>query len=1147
MEFEEVLEQIIALLQRQGRVSYGALKRRFKLDDAYLEDLKVELIEAQQLAHDENGRILVWAGAPVPTPPPTPEPALQPSHTSQQPDTQDQTPPGEPAHVARRVPEAERRQLTVMFCDLVDSTALAVQLDPEDLREVVRAYQETSAALIQRFGGYIAQYLGDGLLVYFGYPQAHEDDAQRAVRASLGLVTAIAELNARLAQRAGIRLAVRIGIHTGLVVVGEMGGGSRQEQLALGETPNVAARLQGLAAPDTIAISPATFRLIRGYFTCQDLGAHTLKGLAAPLQVYRILGESEMQSRLEVAEASGFTPLVGRESEVALLLERWAQSQEGRGQVVLLRGEAGIGKSRLVEALRERVRREGATRIAFRCSPYYQNSALYPVIDHLQRFLQWQRDATPEAKLDTLKRVLRTYRLPLEDVVPLFAALLSVPLPERYPALHLTPQQQRQKTQEALIAWLLEEAERQPVLAVWEDLHWADPSTLELLGLVLDQAPTARMLTLLTCRPEFRPPWSPQAPVTQVILNRLGHAQIETMIAHLTGGKVLPTAVVQQVVVKTDGIPLFVEELVKMILESGLVREEADRYVLTGPLPPLAIPSTLHDSLMARLDRLSAARDLAQLGAVLGREFAYELLQAVSPLDEPTLQQGLVQLVDAELVYQRGLPPQSRYIFKHALIQEAAYQSLLRSTRQRYHQRTAQVLEAQFPETVETQPELLAHHYTEAGLAEPAIPYWQRAGQYATEHSAHVEAISHLTKGLEVLQALPDTPERTQQELDLQIALGRALIATKGQAAPDVGQVFNRARELCQQVGETRQFFQVLYGLHHFHIVRAELQTARELGEELLTLAQHIQDPTHLLAAHWTLGGALFCLGKFAPAYKHWEQSLSLYDSQQHHTHASLFGWNLGVFGRAWAPHALWALGYPDQALAMSRKALTLAQALSHPFTLAIALAYTAMFHQFRREPRAVHAQAEAAIALCTEQGFAYYLAWGTTMRGWAQVAQSQEEEGLAQMRHGLTALRATGASLRLPYYLALLAEAYGRTGQAAEGLTLLAEALAQAHKAEEAWTEPELHQLKGELLLSLSADNQAEAEGCLHQALAVARRQQAKALELRAAMSLSRLWQQQGKRTEACQLLAEIYGWFTEGFDTADLREARALLEALT
>jgi class 3 adenylate cyclase/predicted ATPase len=1147
MEFEEVLEQTIALLQRQGRVSYGALKRRFKLDDAYLEDLKVELIEAQQLAHDENGRILVWSGGPVSTSPPTPETAPQPSHTSQQPHTQeDQTLPDELAYVARRVPEAERRQLPVMFCDLVDSTALAARLDPEDLREVVRAYQETSAAMIQRFGGYIAQYLGDGLLVYFGYPQAHEDDAQRAVHAGLGLMAAMGELNARLVRHTGVRLAVRIGIHTGLVVVGEMGSGSRQEQLALGETPNVAARIQGLAAPDTIVISPATCRIVRGYFTCQDLGSHTLKGLAAPLQVYRVLGESEAQSRLDVAGATGFTPLVGRESEMALLLERWAQSQEGTGQVVLLLGEAGIGKSRLVEALRERVSGEIATRIAFRCSPYYQNSAFYPVIDHLQRFLQWDRDEAPEAKLDTLERVLRTYRLPLEEVVPLFAALLSVPLPARYLPLNLSPQRQRQRTQEALVAWLLEEAERQPVLAVWEDLHWADPSTLEVLGLVLDQVPTARMLTLLTCRPEFHPPWATHSHLTQITLGRLAHAQVGAMITSLTGSKTLPSEVVEQVVVKTDGVPLFVEELVKMILESGLVREEADYYILTGPLPPLAIPSTLHDSLMARLDRLSTVRALAQLGAVLGREFSYELIQAVAAVDEMTLQQGLAQLVDAELVYQRGLPPRRWYVFKHALIQEAAYQSLLRSTRQQYHQRIAQVLEVQFPETVETQQELLAHHYTEAGLPAQAIPYWQQAGQRASARSAHVEAISHLTKGLEVLKALPDTPERAQRELDLQIALGLALIATKGQAAPEVGHVYNRARELCQQAREASQLFRVLWGLWHFHVVGAELQTVQTLSEELLTLAQHIQNPMYLLGAHWALGGALFCLGEFTPAREQWEQGFALYNPQQHHANAALYGFDLGVFCLCWAPHALWHLGYPDQALAMSREALDLAQKLSHPFSLAVALNYTAMLHQFRREPRAVHEQAEAAIALCTEQRFAYYLAWGTTMQGWAQVAQSQDEEGLAQMRHGLAALRATGASLRLPYYLVLLAEACGQTGQAVEGLTLLAEALAQAHKAGESWTEAELHRLKGDLLLALSPDKHAEAEGCLHQALAVARRQRAKALELRAATSLSRLWQQQGKHVEAQQLLAEIYGWFTEGFDTADLQDAKALLEEL-
>src|SRR5215813_9116873 len=883
MTFEEILDQAIAMLQRRGRLTYGALKRQFSLDDAYLEDLKAELIEGQRLAIDEEGRVLVWTGrADVPSLTTSPPPPLGPLPvTSDVQSSQVPPPPAVPASA-----DAERRQLTVMFCDLVESTALATQLDPEDLREVVRAYQETAAAVIQRFDGHIAQYLGDGLLVYFGYPQAHEDDARRAVRTGLGIVETLGALNARLAPHQGVQLAVRIGIHTGVVVVGEMGGGSRQEQLAMGETPNVAARLQGLAAPDTVVISPTTFRLVRGYFTCQDLGLHSLKGLAAPLQAYRILGESAAQSRLDAAGATGLTPLVGRDSEVALLLERWTQSQDGTGQVVLLRGEAGIGKSRLVEVLREHVISAGATRIMFRCSPYHQHSALYPVIDHLQRFLQWQRDETPEAKFDTLERVLRTYHLPLEEVLPLFAALLSVPLPERYPPLNLTPQRQRQKTHEALVAWLLEEAERQPVLAVWEDLHWADPSTLDVLSLLLDQVSTARMLTLLTCRPEFRPPWATHAPVTQVTLNRLGRVQAEAMLPSLTGEKPLPPEVVEQVIAKTDGVPLFVEELVKMILESGLVQEQVGRYVLTGPLPPLAIPATLHDSLMARLDRLSTARELIQLGAVLGREFAYDLLQAVASVDETTLQQGLARLVEAELVYQRGLPPRSRYIFKHALIQDAAYQSLLKSSRQQYHQRIAQVLEAQFSDTALLQPELVAHHYTEAGLSAQAGLYWQKAGQRAVERSAHLEAIAHLMQGLETLAVLTDTPERSKLELGLQITLGPALMASKGIGAPEVGRAYARARALCRHMSDTTQLFPVLWGLWIFHLARAEYKAAQELTAQLFILAQGVHTPALLLEAHLAQGVTCFWLGELSPARAHFSHSLALYDPQQHRTHA---------------------------------------------------------------------------------------------------------------------------------------------------------------------------------------------------------------------------------------------------------------------
>jgi predicted ATPase len=620
------------------------------------------------------------------------------------------------------------------------------------------------------------------------------------------------------------------------------------------------------------------------------------------------------------------------------------------------------------------------------------------------------------------------------------------------------------------------------------------------------------------------------------------------MLPSLTGAKTLPPEVVEQVIAKTDGVPLFVEELVKMILETGLVREQAGRYVLTGPLPPLAIPSTLHDSLMARLDRLATARELVQLGAVLGREFAYDLLQAVASVDETTLQQGLARLVEAELVYQRGLPPRSRYTFKHALIQDAAYQSLLKSTRQQYHQRIAQVLEAQFSDTALLQPELVAHHYTEAGLSAQAVRYWQKAGQRAVERSAYAEAITHLSKGLEVLQPLSDTPEHLQQELDLQLALGPVLMNTRGAGSPAVEQVYTRARELCQQVGEPRRLFQVLWGLWRFYHNRVEFQTAEELGKQLLTLAQQVQDPALLLEAHHALWPILGSAGDLASAHGHLEQGMALYDPQQHRSHASLYsGHDPGVCCRFHAAWVLWLLGYPDQGLQRSQDALALAQELAQPQSLAIALRWAADLHTHRREGQAVQERAEAVIRLSTEQRFEQELAQGTILWGWALTGQGQGVEGIAAMRQGLAALRATGGELRRPQFLALLAEAYGERGQSEEGLNVLVEALAAVEKTGERYYEAELYRLRGELLLKRSGADEQRVETCFSQALATARLQQAKSLELRAAMSLSRLWQQQGKRAEAHTLLAPIYGWFTEGFDTADLQEAKALLEALT
>ncbi|HEV8718494.1 MAG TPA: adenylate/guanylate cyclase domain-containing protein [Candidatus Binatia bacterium] len=1048
-------------------------------------------------------------------------------------------------------PEAERRQLTVMFCDLVGSTALSEQLDPEELREVVRAYQQASTVVIERYDGQIAQHLGDGLLVYFGYPQAHEDDAQRAVRAGLDLVAAIHQ--ALVLQHHGVQ--IRIGIHTGLVVVGELGSGAKREQLALGETPNLAARIQGLAEPDTVIVSAATHHLLAGLFECQDLGPQTVKGVSAPAQVYRVLSESSARSRLEIDISTGeLTPLVGRAHEVGLVLERWTAAQDGDGQAVLLSGEPGIGKSRLVQEVKEQVGQQGATSLEFRCSPYYQNSAFYPVVTHLQRVLHFERDDTPQVKLDKLQQALARYRFPRTDTLQLLAALLTLPEPPEVLPLSLSPQKQKEKTQDAVVAWLVEEAERHPVYCVWEDLHWADPSTLELLGLLLDQVPTTRLLVLLTARPQFTPPWSSRTHLTPLTLARLPRTQAGEMIEKVTGGKALPAEVQQQIVSKTDGVPLFVEELTKMVLESGLLQESDGHYQVAGPLPPLAIPATLHDSLIARLDRLATVKEVAQLGAVLGREFSYELLRAVAPGDDPSLQQALAKLVEAEVLYQRGLPPQARYVFKHALIQDAAYQSLLKSTRQQYHRQIAQVLEAQFPETTENQQELLAQHYTEAGLSAQAIPYWHRAGQRASQRSANVEAISHLTTGLELLQTLSDTPERAQQELTLQIAVGTPLMATKGFAAPEVERVYARALELCRQVGDTPQLFPALWGSWVFYNIRGELQTSRELAARLLSLAQSAQDAAFLLEAHHALWFTSLLCGELTAAHAHSEQGIVLYERQQHHSLALLYGGHdPGVCCRNVRTLVLWLLGYPDQADQRSQEALTLARELSHAFSLAEALMYATWLFQFRREEPTFHERTEALMVLSEEQGFSYSLAQGTLLRGWVLVGQGQGEEGIAQIRRGLAALQDTGAEVVRPYYLALLAEAYGKVGQTVEGLSALTEALEAVNNNRGArFYEAELYRLKGELTLQ-SKPSQGEsavekdAEECFWDAVEIARRQQAKSLELRATMSLARLWQQQGKKAEARQMLADIYGWFTEGFDTKDLQEAKALLEELT
>jgi predicted ATPase len=896
-------------------------------------------------------------------------------------------------------------------------------------------------------------------------------------------------------------------------------------------------------------ISAATLPLLGGFFACQSLGTHLLKGFAQPLEVSQVLYESMARSRLEAAGTTSLTPLVGREQEVKLLLEGWEQVKDGLGQVVLLSGEAGIGKSRLVQVLKDQVATEPQAWLTpCQCSPYHQHSALYPLIELLERVaLRFDREESPQQKLSKLEGFLVQYGLPLAEAVPLFAGLLSLPLTADYTPLIVSPEQQKQQTLQAFLTILQRIAAQQPVLFVVEDLHWVDPSTLEFLSLLVDQGPTARILAVLTCRPDFSPPWSGRSHLTQVTLPRLPRRQAAEMIGRVAHSKALPPEVVEQVVAKTDGVPLFVEELTKMVLESGLLQEREDRYELTGPLPQLAIPTTLHDSLMARLDRLAAVKGLAQLGATLGREFAYGLLQAVSPWDEATLQRGLHQLVEAEFLYQRGLPPQATYLFKHALIQDAAYQSLLKSTRQQYHQRIAQVLAARFPEIAETQPEVLAHHYTQAGLTEQAISYWLRAGQQASERSANVEAISHLTTGIELLKMLPETPEHTQQALTLYLALGAALLVAKGHAAPEVEHAYTQARTLCQQVGETPELVPVLLGLWQFYVVRAQLHTARELGETLLRLAQRAHDPALAVIAHYALGATWCYLGALPAARQHLEEGIARYTPDQRRASVFRIGHDLGVGCQTFAARTLWLLGYPEQALAHLHDALTLAHELSHSFSLAFAWCWAAIVSQCRRDVSAVYEHAEAAVALATEQGFPQWAAEGTSLRGWALAMQGQGEEGLAQVRQGIAAWRATGAALLVPYFCTVLAEVSGHLGHTEDGLQALAEAHTLVEQHDERWWEAEIYRLRGVLLLRQTGTSQAEAEAWLQRALDVARRQQAKSLELRAALSLSRLWQLQGKRDEARVLLAPIYGWFTEGFDTADLCEAKELLEALS
>ncbi len=1038
--------------------------------------------------------------------------------------------------------DGERRQLTVMFSDLADYTALSGRLDPEDLRDAVRRYHAACAEAIERFGGYVGKWLGDGVLAYFGYPASHEDDAQRAIRAGLEIVAW-----AREQTDAGDQPTVRVGLHTGLTVIGEMGSGERVEHAdVVGETPNIAARVQGLAEPNSVLISSATHRLVEDYFRCEALGPQEIKGIARSVPVFRVIGETGVASRLDAAPDSALTPLVGREQEMAQLLDRWQKAAEGQGQVVVLSGEPGIGKSRLVRTLDERLP-DGHLRIELRCSQFHQNSALFPLIERFRWMLDRGNAAVQGSSDDSLTErlaaMLDEAGMETTASLPLLAALLDLPLPEGCAPLDLTAEQQKQKTYEAALAWLDAEARRRPVLLVCEDLHWMDPSTLELVGMLVEREDPGEMLVLLTCRPEFTPPWPLRSHLAMLQLTRLGRDEAHEVITRVAGGRQLPAELAAQIVARTDGVPLFVEELTKMVLESGLLREEGGQFVLNGPLPALAIPETLQDSLMARLDRLASAKEVAQLGATIAREFGEGLIAAVSPLSPDALTTALDALVESELVYRRGFGTGARYVFKHSLVQDAAYNSLLKSTRARYHQSIAEALVSRFPDVAASQPEIVAHHYTEAGLPEQAVGYWLVAGERALARSAHQEAIAQLKQCLQVTAALAREEQRDRSELAVQIALGAAFRIAEGYSSTQSAAAYARARELCYKLGATSQLVPVLWGMWSDQLMSGDLQTAQELATECLRIAERESDPGLIVQACRAAGSTDFWFGKFQGCQEYMERGASLYDVERDEAKLASFQMD-GLAGclmyQAWAA---WFLGYPEQGRELARRAVEHARALKHDNTLAPGLCVASVIHLLRGELPLAQADGEEALRLSIEQGFSQWAPWGEVVAGAAIAGQGESELGLERLDEGLAAWSRHGWKLIMTWFLGWRAEVLLSAGRKTEAAATMAEALGTVDETGHRCYEAELHRLHGEALLGL---DDVAAERDFVSALETARAQKAKSLELRASTSLARLWRLQGRREDGRRLLEEVYAWFTEGFDTRDLIEARELLDAL-
>jgi class 3 adenylate cyclase/predicted ATPase len=1038
-----------------------------------------------------------------------------------------------------RAPDAERRHLTVMICDLVGSTALSARLDPEDMRAVTDAYHAACARVVAAYDGFLAEFRGDGILAYFGFPHAHEDDAERTVRAGLDFVDAVSHLDTPAKEP----LAVRIGVATGLVVIGDLSGeGALREHAVVGQTPNIAARLQGLAEPGTVVVAASTRRLLGDLFKLRDLGRHEVKGIAEPVAAWMVEGLSGSESRFQAAR-TGLTDLVGRERELDFLLERRRLAWASKGQVVLISGDGGIGKSRLVAALAERIDGERYTRLRHQCSAYHINSALHPFIAQLERAAGFKADDPPEQRLVKLEARLDEDAPRIREMAPLFAALLSIPFGERYPPLTLSPTQQRRRTLAALLDLFEGLARKQPTMLLFEDAQWADATSLELLDLTVERVRELPVLALLTFRPDFEPPWLGRPNVTSLTLNGLEQNDVESVVARVTGGRTLPGEVMKQIVAKTDGNPLFVEELTKAVLEAGILIADSEGFRLDGPLPPLAIPATLQDSLMARLDRLAQVKEIAQVGAAIGREFSYPLMRALVARNEPALRRALAQLEQAELVFRRGEPPEASYSFKHALVRDAAYETLLKSRRHQLHAQIARALEEKFTDTVGSEPEIVAHHFTQAGLADPAIDYWLKAGNLALSRSANAEAAKHFRQGIELI-AQASAPTRARKELDLYLGLGPAMAATEGYATPETRRVFSHARDLLGDGGTPKEQTTVLWGAYLAHGMQAEHDAAHEVAREFLALAAHHQHPALSALANRFMGQTLFMLGKFADARLHLERTMALCAANQETIVAyRRFGIDDHTGALSHLASTLLILGYPEQSAAAAAQAVARARGLGLVFTIATTLSHAAMLGILSGND-VLAAYADEAAAYSAEHELPDAEHWARFSQGALLVQGGHAQRGIALMREAMAAAESNANRSRRTFYLGHVASARAIAGEGQAGLAALDQAREIAEATNERFFEAELYRLRGTMLAALG--NKDAAEAALRRALTIAEHQGARWWELRAAASLARHLNEEGKRGEAYSVLHPVYGWFREGFDTRDLQDAKALLDEL-